>query len=415
MGLWSRLFGTETRAAGSGDVRLSDPYLAEFFGMQGRGGTVTPDAVLSNLAVAARCVALRSELMASVGLYLYRRTENGGRERADDNPLYGVLHDIANPNMTAFEARQFLVRSLDLTGNAYARIERNARAQVVAIYPLAPLAVGVERLASGRLRYRVSHERGAPEVLLQEEVLHLRGPSRDGILGQSPIAISRGALGLAIGQTNLAGSILANSLRPGGILSFPERLSQPQKDEIRKSAEQRFTGPDNAGRLMIMDGGVKFERMSFSPEDAEFLDNRKLGNEDVARIFGLPPTSVGITDKATYSNTEQEGRALVQNALGPLAGRIEAAMLRCLLTDVTRRTLYVEHDLDTLLRGDVAARFEAYRIGREIGAFSPNDIRRRENEPPIANGDVYHQPANWVPLGTVAATPAPAPAPAPEV
>ena len=110
--------------------------------------------------------------------------------------------------------------------------------------------------------------------------------------------------------------------------------------------------------------------------------------------------SVGITDKATYSNTEQEARALVANCLGPLASRIEAAMLRCLLTEEGRRTLYIEHDLAALLKGDVQARFEAYRIGREIGVFSPNDIRRRENETPIPGGDVYHQPANWTPLGS---------------
>ena len=137
-----------------------------------------------------------------------------------------------------------------------------------------------------------------------------------------------------------------------------------------------------------------------SAEDAEFLASQKLSNEDVARLFGVPPTSVGITDKATYSNTEQEARALVANCLGPLASRIEAAMLRCLLTEEGRRTLYIEHDLAALLKGDVQARFEAYRIGREIGVFSPNDIRRRENETPIPGGDVYHQPANWTPLGS---------------
>jgi HK97 family phage portal protein len=166
--------------------------------------------------------------------------------------------------------------------------------------------------------------------------------------------------------------------------------------------ETRHSGPANTGKLMILDGGAKFETISFTPEDAEFLASRKLSNEDTARVFGLPPTSVGITDKATYSNTEQESRALVQNALGPLAKRIEAAMSRCLLTEAGRRTLYVEHDLDALLRGDVAARFEAYRIAREIGVYNPNDIRRKENEPPIPNGDTYHQPANWVPLGTAA-------------
>jgi HK97 family phage portal protein len=129
------------------------------------------------------------------------------------------------------------------------------------------------------------------------------------------------------------------------------------------------------------------------------LDNRRLANLDVARIFGCPPTTVGIPDHATYSNTEQESTALVRNALGPLAARVEGALTRCLLTPLQRRTLYVEHDLSTLLRGDVKTRFEAYRIGREIGALSANDIRRRENEPPIASGDGYNQPANWVALG----------------
>lgn len=411
MSILSRWFGGERRSAEE-TIRTSDPYLAEFFGQRGTGpgAAVTPDAVLSNLAVAARCVGLRSEMLASVGLFLYRRTPDGGRERADDNPLYQVLHDLTNPNLTAFEGREFLIRSLDLTGNAYARIERNARGQVTGLYPIAPMSMAVDRLASGRLRYRVSDTRGGTTVYLQEEILHVRGPSRDGIMGMSPIQIARGALGLAISQRETAGNLMANSLRPSGILSFSDRLTPEQKVGLRSGVEKRFAGAENAGRLMIMDGGAKFERLTFTPEDAEFLANIKLSNEDTARIFGTPPTSVGITDKATYSNTEQEARALVQNALGPLSVRLEAAMARCLLTDQGRRTLYIEHDLDSLLRGDVAARFEAYRIGREIGALSPNDIRRRENDPPIPEGNTYHQPANWVPLGTV---PALAPAPAP--
>lgn len=395
MGLLDRILGRETRSAG--DVRASDPYLAEFFGQAGPRN-VTPDNVLANLAVAARCVALRSEMMASVGLFLFRRTEDGGRERANDNPLYGVLHDLANPDMTAFEAREFLIRSLDLSGNAYARIERNARGQVTAIYPLTPMSVAAERLPSGRLRFRVSPPRGGTYVLLQEEMLHIRGPSRDGMLGLSPIAIARGALGLALGHHETARALSDNALRPSGAIFYPQKLVAEQRRDIT-AAMAGYGGAANAGKLMVLDGDAKFQQFSFTPEDAEFLDSRKLANEDVARIFGLPPTSVGITDKATYSNTEQEARALVQNALGPLAARIEAAMGRCLLTEAGRRTLYVEHELDTLLRGDVQSRFEAYRIGREIGAMSPNDVRRRENEPPIANGDVYHQPANWVPLG----------------
>jgi len=338
-------------------------------------------------------------MLASVPLFLFRRTPDGGRERADDNSLYGVLHDIANGTQSAFEFRELMVRSLDLFGNAYARIERNARGQVTALWPLLFGGVQVDILANGRLRYRV-YTGGRTETLLQEEVLHIRGASRDGITGMSPIAIARGALSLALEQAHTASALSVNGLRPSGIISFAERLTEVQKTRFYEGTKNAHAGAHNAGKLIVMDGGAKFEKTSFSPEDAQFLESRKLANEDLARIFGLPPTCVGITDKATYSNVEQEARALVQNALGPLAGRVEAAMQRCLLTDVGRRTLYVEHDLDGLLRDDVASRFEAYRIGREIGVYSSNDIRRFENEPPLGPvGDVYNQPANWLPLG----------------
>ncbi|WP_237152387.1 phage portal protein [Oryzibacter oryziterrae] len=398
MSFLSRFLGRERR-----DVAASDPYLAEYFGLKGTTGYgVSPTEVESNLAVAARCISLRSETMASVGLHLYRRTENGGRMRADDSPLYAVLHDIANGRMSAFELREFLIRQLDTFGNAFARIERNARGQVVALWPEPWGNVGVERLASGRLRYRVSFPNGGSAVLLDDEVLHVRGPSRDGIIGLSPIQIARGAFGLALDQKRTADSLMENALRPSGLLSFPDKLGKDAREAMRTAVQASHGGSGNAGRLMILDGGAKFDAITFTPADAEFLETRKLSALDVARVYGCPPTTVGITDNATYSNVEGESTALVRNALGPLAARIEQAMMRCLLSEQARRSLYIEHDLSALLRGDVQARFEAYRIGREIGALSPNDVRRRENEPPVPGGDVYHQPANWVPLGTVA-------------
>lgn len=401
MGILSRIFGNRAEAR---SVKSSDPYLAEHFGLPVNGGAnVTPDIVLSSLAVAHRCVAIRSELMASVPLHVYRRTANGGRERASDHPLYRVLHDMANPNQSAFEVREWAIRCLDLHGNAYLRLERNSAGQVTALYPLPPLSVGVEKLESGRLRYRVSGERGGAYVLLQDEVLHLRGPSKDGAIGLSPVSMARGALGLAITQNDMASGLMGNAMRPSGILSYPNMLSPDAAASIRGTAESNFAGAKNAGKLMILDGGAKFERIAFTPEDAEFLASRKLANEDVARIFGLPPTTVGITDRATYSNTEQEGRALVQNALGPLASRIEAAIARCCLTEAGRRAYYAEHDLSGLLRGDVKSRFEAYRMGREIGLFSANDIARMENMPPVDGGDERYVPANWMKLGQTAA------------
>lgn len=394
MKLWP--FNMEKRAAEPAPV---DPYLAGWPGYPPAWGGVSSDALLSNSAVAVRCVNLRSEMLASVGLFVFRRTSDGGRERADDLSLYPVLHDLMNPQMTAYEGREFLIRSLDLHGNAYARIERDNRGQVTALYPLDAGMVSVERLDSGRLRYKHTDARGGLQTYIQDEMLHVRGPSRDGMMGVSAIQFGRGAMSLRVSQAETASALVANGLRPSGIMSFDERLTGDARVKIREAVADRLQGAANAGQLLIMDGGAKYSPMAWSAEDAEFLASQKLSNEDVARLFGVPPTSVGITDKATYSNTEQEARSLVANCLGPLASRVEAAMLRCLLTEEGRRTLYIEHDLAALLKGDVAARFEAYRIGREIGALSPNDIRRRENETPIPGGDVYHQPANWIALG----------------
>jgi HK97 family phage portal protein len=296
-----------------------------------------------------------------------------------------------------------MVRSLDLHGNAYARIERNARGQVTALWPLMPGDVTIDKLRNGKLRYRI-YNGIHTEVLLQEEVLHIRGASHDGVIGRSPINIAAGALGLPLSHAETAQSLSTNGLRSSGLISFPQMLTGAQKSEYREQVAMKLGGPANAGKLFIADGGAKYETLSFSPEDAEFLESRKLANEDVARIFGVPPTAVGILDRGTYSNVEMEAKSLVSNCLSPLAARIEASLHRCLLTEAGRRTLYIEHNFGSLLSGDVRSRFESYRIGRECGALSPNDIRRLENQPPIANGDVYHMPANWMPLGPASAT-----------
>ncbi|MCX7161069.1 MAG: phage portal protein, partial [Proteobacteria bacterium] len=291
-------------------MRLSDPYLTEFFGLKA-AGAVTPENVLSNSAVAVRCVALRSELLASVGLHLYRRAADGGRSRADDVPLYDVLHSIASERASSYEFREFMIRSLDLTGNAFAVIERDRRGQVTALYALMPIMVGVQRLASGRLRYKVTDPAGGTRVYLQDEILHIRGPSRDGVMGLSPIAIARGALSLAMSQHETASALVLNSLNPSAIITFPEKLSPASREQAIASVANRLQGAANAGRFVVMDGGPKFERMAFSPEDAQFLESTKFSAENVCRIFGVPPTAAGILDRGTYSNTEQEAQSLV--------------------------------------------------------------------------------------------------------
>lgn len=379
-------------------VATNDAYLGAFFDGRGRVGA-SPDGVLSALGVAAACVARRAQGLASVPLCIHRNLGPSNAERAEDHPLFDVLNTRPNEYQSAYEFREFLGRSHDLYGNAYARIERNARGQVVALHPFAPTMVAIERLANGRLRYRATDLAGREWTLLQEEMLHIRGPSRNGLYGLSPLQLARGAVGLAVSHVETAEALTENKLQPGGLLIYPERMAPAAKADVRQAAASVFAGARNAGNLMVLDGGVKYEHLSFSPHDAQFLEAYKHAVEDIARIFDCPPTSVGIVDKSTYSNTEQEALALVRNCLAPLAARFESAFARCLLTDAGRRQYFMRHDFSELLRGDMKTRFEAYRLAREVGVYSPNDVRRLENEAPIADGDQYHMPANWTALG----------------
>jgi len=371
-------------------IATSDPFLGEFLGARWQARADIEKA--SGHAVAHRCISVIAENLAAMPLKVYRRTEAGGREAASDHPLYGVLHDMASPTLTAFEAREMLVASVLTHGNAYAVIERNGRGQVTALHPLVAGSVTVELLKNGRLRYKHAQPDGGTKTYLQEEVLHLRYRTKDGVLGQSPIQIAAAAFGLALAQQDQAGAQAENAFRPAGALVFPDKLGG--KEGVIEKFRERFIGSMKANEVMVLDGGADFKTFQFNSRDSEFLESRKLSNLDICRVFGVPPTVAGITDDATYSNVDGESRALVQRCLAPMAKRIEQAMNSALLTPESRKVFFVEHDLAGLLRGDLTTRYNAYRVGREGGWLSANEIRQFENMSRIDGGDEYVQPLN---------------------
>lgn len=378
-------------------IATSDPFLGEFLGARWQGRADIEKA--SGHAVAHRCISVIAENLAAVPLKVYRRTDDGGREAASDHPLYEVLHDQTSPRLTAFEAREWLVASILTHGNAYAAIERNGRGQVVALHPLQMGSVTVEVLKNGRLRYKHAQSDGGTKTYLQDDMLHLRYRTKDGVLGQSPIQIASAAFGLALAQQDTAGAAAENSFRPAGALVFPDKLSGTGKEGIIEKFKARFVGQLKANEVMVLDGGAKFETFQFNSKDSEFLESRKLSNLDICRVFGVPPSVAGITDDATYSNIGEESRALVQRCLAPWARRIEQALNTTLLSPEARKTFFCEHDLAGLLRGDLAARYNAYRIGREGGWLSSNEIRAFENMSKIDGGDTYVEPLNYGRLG----------------
>lgn len=403
---FGRILGRELHRETRASVRLSDPHVAEFFGLGGGVlGHVDP-ARASGTAVAHRCVQLIAEALASVPLCIYARGARGARDRAESHPLYGVLHDAPNAHLTAFEFREALVVGLLTHGNAYAWISRNGRGQVAALHLVDPRTVSVERLATGRLRYTLTGATGlGPKVLLADEMLHLRYRMRpDGCMGLSPLQLARETFGIALAQGDTAAKQAAKGFRPEGALVFPQALSREARGDSLEAMRRKVEAiNDPAGNILVLDGGAEWKPLAFSSKDAEFLESRKLSNLDVCRVFGVPPSAAGITDNATYSNIGEESRALVQRCLAPMARRIEQAMNATLLTPEARKVYFIEHDLAGLLRGDLGARYAAYRVGRDGGWLSPNEIRRFENMPEIEGGDEYLSPLNMQRVGEKAA------------
>lgn len=392
-------FRAEKRSAGttSTEVATSDPFLGSF--LSARMGRASVEQA-SGLAVAHRCVSLISETLSMVPLKVYERTEDGGRKVARNHPLYRVLQEMATPGMSAFEAREWLLTSVLIFGDGYARIVRDGRGQVTELQPLKFGDVTVEKLKSGRLRYRVSQTDGGTETLLQEEMLHIRYRTRNGINGASPIAIAQQAFDLAVAQQDTAGAAAENSFRPAGALVFPDKLKGEQKDGIVEKFKARLVGQLKANELIVLDGGMKFEAIQFNSKDSEFLDSRKLSNLEICRVYGVPPSAAGINDGVTYNGIWAESEALVMRCLAPMAKRIESAMMIQLLSDDSRKRFYIEHELDGLARGDLKTRYEAYRIGRDGGWLSADEIRGMENMSKIEGGDTYLQPLNMAELGS---------------
>lgn len=293
-----------------------------------------------------------------------------------------------------------MISDLLTNGNAYAVIETNGRGQVARLFRVPPAMVSIERINNGRLRYRVADHRGQTRVMIQDEILHLRyriGP--DGVLGVSPIQLAREAFGLALTQQEQAKKQAAKAFRAEGALVFPQPIPGDKKNEALDKLAARLESQASTSGVIVLDGGAEWHPQSLSSKDAEFLESRKLSNLDVARVFNVPPTAVGIVDNATYSNVEGETRALVTRCLAPMARRIEQAMNAALLTAEGRRRHFIEHDMGALLRGDLGARYDAYRVGREAGFLSVNEIRRLENLPPVPGGETYIQPLNFIELG----------------
>lgn len=347
--------------------------------------SVTPTTAQGVSTVYA-CVQAIAETTASLPLILFRRGDDGDRERASDHPLYRVLHDMANPEQTALEFREYMMACVMLRGNAFARIVRGWDGQVRELWPLNPDSVTVQRTASG-LVYDYTKD-GVLTRLLSHEVLHLRHRlGDDGVMGVSPIQAARGVIELAQAEQDHGRNTFTNGAKLLGVLKFPGKLKPEQRQAIATSWSSQHAGGSNSGRTAILEEGVDFQSVSMTLEDSEWIAARQFSVEEVCRLFRVPPTIVGDLRHGNYSNSMELARQFVTMSLRRHLVAWEQAIAKQLLTEAGRRVYFAEHQVEGLLRGDSANRAAFYSSGIASGWMLPSEARRLENLPTIPGID----------------------------
>ena len=369
------------------------------------GQTVTERTAMQNTAVYA-CVRVLAEGLAELPLHVYQFTDDGGKQRAIKHPLYSLLHDAPNPEMTSFIFRETMMNHLLLWGNAYAQIIRNGQGQITGLYPLMPDRMDVNRASNGELYYTytqnyddyLAKNKSKQVILLSDEVLHIAGLGFDGLIGYSPIAMAKNAIGLSMAAEQYGSTFFKNDATLGGVLEHPNVVKDPER--LRKSWQSQFSGSNNHS-IAVLEEGMTFHQLSIPPDQAQFLDTRKFQLDEIARIFRVPPHMVGDLDRSTFSNIEQQSLEFVKYTLNPWCIRWEQAMCQQLLSPTDQRKYFIKFNVDGLLRGDYESRMNGYAIGRQNGWLSANDIRELEdlNRIPTAEGgDEYLVNGNMLPL-----------------
>lgn len=377
--------------------KAADAGYSFLFGRTTSGKPVNERTAMQTTAVYA-CVRILAEAVASLPLHVYEYQDDGGKKLVHDHPLYYLLHDEPNPEMTSFVFRETLMSHLLIWGNAYAQIIRDGAGRVLGLYPLLPDKMDVQRDDRGNIYYVYSRNSDENPMfkeygdirLKAEDVFHIPGLGFDGLIGYSPIAMAKNAVGMTLACEEYGASFFANGANPGGVLEHPGVLKDPSK--VRKSWNSVYRGVNNAHKIAVLEEGMKYQQIGIPPEEAQFLETRKFQINEIARLYRIPPHMVGDLDKSSFSNIEQQSLEFVKYTLDPWVIRWEQSLQRSLLLPGEKGKYFIKLNVDGLLRGDYQSRMNGYAVGRQNGWFSANDIREMENMNPIPDeqgGNLY--------------------------
>ena len=388
--------GQDAPLAVNNSLALGNAELYELLaGSPAASGLVVNEVSAMRVTAVYACVRLIAGAIASLPLAVYRRTGEG-RERVR-NDLWWLLNEQPCPAVSAAVFWEYLLAQLLLSGDALTEIERGRGGAIRGLIPLDSRAV-VIRKVDGRLRYEFCRD-GEWLGRDQDDVLHIPGFGFDGTRGMSVIRhAAREAIGLALAAEAFSSRFFASGAHPDVALKVPGKMTQEQIDNLRRIWASKYGGAHNASLPIVLTEGTDLKEVTLSAQDSQLIEARRFQVADIARAFGVPPHMVGETDKSTSwgSGIEQQGIGFVQYTLAPHLNRIEQEINRkCFRTE----RLFVEFNVEGLLRGDSKARAEYYT--RALGGtqnpawMTPNEIRQLENLPPLAGGDHLAQPKDF--------------------
>jgi HK97 family phage portal protein len=357
----------------------------------GAGGTPSTRLAEGLSAVGAAVQATASALAATPP-YVYRR--NGqGREIDETHPLMRLIRNGPNEFQTWPDFIEWLVASILLRGNGLAEIGTDTRGAVTELKPVPWETATVSLLLNGRLAYDVSDivsvfgGTGRRRRLLQDQVLHIRDRSDDGLIGRSRLSRAATVFNVALAGQEMAESVYRTGGFPSGALTLDGKLGGADGDRVREHLRNTIEGARQAGKIFVFEKGVSWQAFSVSPEDAELLASRRFTTEELARIFQVPPPIIGDLSHGTFTNSAEAGRWFVQHCLRPWCRKLEASIARACFTAEEMQTYSIEFDLSDLLRGDPEARWRSNQVAVDSGILTPNEVREQEGWSPRTDGE----------------------------
>lgn len=394
-------------------VPISAQEINRIFGVEQStaGVNVNEQTAMRNVAVFA-CIRILAETPASLPLLVYHRLANGGKERAYNHPTYPVLHDMANPEMTAMTLRETVQGHAVSWGNGYAYIVRE-NGWAKELWPLLPNKTKPERIR-GELVYRASLSNGEQRILDPNDVLHIPGFGFDGLKGYSPIQLAKEAIGLGLAAEEFGSRFFGQGTNLGGVVEHPNKLGQQAHENLKSSLAQKYQGLGKSHLLLILEEGMKYQKIGVDPDSAQFLETRKYQVADIARLFRIPPHMIADLEHATFSNIEHQSIDFVVHTLRPWLVRWEQAINYKLFTPSERKHYFAEHMVDGLLRGDAKSRAEALSTLRQNGIISADEWRAIENMNPQEGGVGKHYLVNAAMVSVSAAVAGDIPSQPPE-